>query len=103
MMSILLLTLLSTLHCHPGVGFRVSLLPVENVVWSAVLKEPSELVAKSRSKPALVKPFPPDPVPVIDPAMTYPAESKNLSQSRDCVEPPTFVVVAALTSPSSCK
>ena len=95
MMSILLLTLLSKLHCHPGVMFRVSLLPVENVVWSAVLNEPSPFVAKSLSKPEFVKP------PVSDPATGLPDESKKLSQSRVCVVPPTDVVVLALTSPSS--
>src|SRR5207237_9205623 len=95
MMSILLLTLLSKLHCHPGVMFSVSLLPVENVVWSAVLNEPSEFVAKSRSKPEFVKPA------VSDPETGFPDESKKLSQSSACVVPPTLVVVLARTSPSS--
>src|SRR3989442_12003292 len=97
MTSILLLTLLSKLHCHPGVGFRVSLLPVANVVWSAVLNEPSAFVAKSGEKPELVKP------PVSDPAIGAPDESKKLSQSRFCVVGgwPTVVLVLLMTSPSS--
>src|SRR5207244_1352410 len=63
MMSILLLTLLSWLHCHPpSVMFRVSLLPVAKVVSSPVQKvvdvESSaqlEPDSKSRVKVAFVK------------------------------------------------
>src|SRR5262245_24572249 len=54
--SVLLLTLLSWLHCHPGVIGSVSLLPVANVDGSAVLKLPFAFVAKSLSKPEVLKP-----------------------------------------------
>ena len=56
MMSILLFTLASWLHCQPVLIASVSLLPVANVVSSLVLKLPSALVRKSRSKPEAVKP-----------------------------------------------
>ena len=56
MMSILLFTFASWLHCQPGVIASVSLLPVANVVSSLVLKVPFALVRKSRSKPEAVKP-----------------------------------------------
>src|SRR6266508_3397190 len=62
MMSILLLTLWSKLHCHPGVMSRVSLLPVANVVESLVQKvvDAEDVVQlepdlKSRVKVASVK------------------------------------------------
>src|SRR5437763_15894304 len=94
MMSILLLTLLSKLHCHPGVMFSVSLLPVENVVWSAVLNEPSEFVAKSRSKPEFVRPA------ASDPETGFHDASKKLSQSSACVVPPALVLARARPAPS---
>ena len=56
MTSFLLRTLLSMLHCQPGVIGSVSLLPVANVVLSDVLNEPFAFVTKSRSKPEASKP-----------------------------------------------
>ena len=59
MMSILLLTLLSWLHCHPVMS-RVSLLPVAKVVLSPVQKVvDSEFSAqlRARSKSRVKFPF----------------------------------------------
>jgi hypothetical protein len=53
--SILLLTLLSRLHCQPGVIGRVSLEPVANVLLSFVRKV-FPLLLKSLTKLASLKP-----------------------------------------------
>ena len=93
-MSILLLTLLSRLHCQPGVIGSVSLLPVANVVASLVLNVPFAFVMKSALEHRRREPGRQGP-------SSAPAASKRLSQSTVCVVPPTFVVVLARTSPSS--
>src|SRR5437763_3801587 len=94
MMSILLFTFESALHCQPGVIDSVSLLPVANVVESLVTKDPFAVDRKSRSNPAAVK-------PAGNGDLVVPAAVNRLSQSSVCVLPPTLVVVLALTSPSS--
>src|SRR6059058_639030 len=94
MMSILLFTFESALHCQPGVIDSVSLLPVANVVESLVTKDPFAVDRKSRSNPAAVK-------PAGNGDLFVPAAVNRLSQSSVCVLPPTLVVVLALTSPSS--
>src|SRR3954452_962487 len=94
MMSILLFTFESRLHCHPGVIDSVSLLPVANVDASSVANPPAAVVLKSRSNPAAAK-------PVGNGDLFAPAAVNRLSQSSACVLPPTFVAVLALTSPSS--
>src|SRR5262245_49120942 len=93
MMSILLLTLLSKLHCHPPVIGSVSLLPVEYVVWSLVRKV-LPLLLKSFESAAFVK-F------VGRGVLLVPAAVKIASQSMSWVVPPTLVVVLDKTSPSS--
>src|SRR5437867_9444488 len=102
MMSSLLFRLLLWVHCHPGVMFRVSLLPVVKVVSSEVSKEPFALILRSFSKPDAVK-------PAGGGVIEDPDEVNRLSQSIVCVTGgagggglPTVVVVLALTSPSSC-
>jgi hypothetical protein len=55
-MSILLFTFASWLHCHPVLIGSASLLPVANVVLSSGLKLPFALVWKSRAKTEAVKP-----------------------------------------------
>src|SRR5712691_4510598 len=94
MMSTLSPTLLLTVHCHPGVMFRVSLLPVVKVVVSSVSNEPFDLVLKSFLNAAAV-------MPAGSGDLFAPPEVNRLSQSMVCVVPPTVVVVLALTSPSS--
>src|SRR6266566_5255711 len=93
MMSILLLTFASWLHCHPGVIGSVSLLPVAYVVESLVLNDPFAFVRKSRSNAVAENP--------VGSVFGTPDESNKLSQSSVCVLPPMLVVVLALTSPSS--
>ena len=88
MTSILLLTLLSLLHCQPEIG-RVSLLPVAYVEASAVLNVPFGLRTKSLLKPAAVNPFGSG-------FFLTPAAVKRLSQSNGCRLPPVFVVVLAM-------
>src|SRR5712691_12032065 len=109
MMSILLLTLWSVLHCHPGFGFRVSLLPVAKVVGSAVQKGfvasvlVSEQVSvlltfrpKSRENAAVVKGLLPPTADVV-----LPSALNRLFQSSVCVPQSGTEPHAVLVSPSS--
>ncbi len=99
MTSILLLTLLSWLHCHPGVIGSVSLLPVAKVVASDVLKEAGRVFRgiemKSLSKLVASN-------PAGRGVISFPLASKKLSQST-VLGGPTDVGCrcVALTSPSS--
>src|SRR5213593_1432202 len=100
MTSILLLTLLSKLHCHPEIG-STSLLPVANVVVSLVPNVPL-LFTKSAVSFAAVKPDGRG-------EMVAPLALNRLSQSRACVPfgglGPGGMCVTVLdrTSPSSWK
>ena len=110
MMSILLLTLLSWLHCHPGVMSRVSLLPVANVVLSPVQKVVDVVFVsehlsvaltftpKSRTKSPFVNPT----VAVGSMAEVFvPSALNRLSQSSVCTLQSGTVPHAVLVSPSS--
>ncbi len=112
MMSILLLTLLSWLHCHPGVMFRVSLLPVANVVLSPVQKVVDVVFVSEHLSVALTfTPKSRTKSPFVNPTVAVgsivevfvPLALNRLFQSRVCVEQSGTVPHVTLVSPSSWK
>ena len=95
MMSILLFTFASWLHCHPVPIGSVSLLPVANVVSSLVLKVPFVLTRKSRTKPEAVKPA--------GRATVVPDASKKLNQSNNpLLVPPLLMMLPSSSKARSC-
>src|SRR5689334_22719963 len=102
MMSILLFTLLSKLHCHPEIG-NVSLLPVENVVVSLVRKV-LPVFTKSLSNFAFVKS--PKRAPLFatvgNGVMVLPAESNNVAQSTFWDPPGSTAMFPSNSKSRSC-